>query len=101
MICNELRGTLEQFIADSIKVALRIGNCALVSYCSVVTIVNHCIVSFAQMPNYQWPVTKATFFDLAVYQEKVDAYWGRETHFRWIVLDSKLLTGYVYPSFYL
>ena len=40
-------------------------------------------------------------FDLAVCQEKADAYWGREKHVRWIVLDRKLLTGYVYPSFYL
>ena len=101
MICHELRGTLEQFIVDSIKVGLGFGNCALGSYCSVVTRVNHSIVSYAQMPNYQWPITKATFFDLAVYQGKADAYWGRETHFCWIVLDRKLLTGYVYPSFYL
>ena len=53
MICHELRDTLEQFIADSIKVGFGIGNCALGSYCSVVTRVNHCIVSYAQMPNYQ------------------------------------------------
>ena len=53
MICHELHDTLEQFIADSIKVGFGIGNCALGSYCSVVTRVNHCIVSYAQMPNYQ------------------------------------------------
>ena len=32
------------------------------SYCLVVTQVNHCIDEYAQ-----WPITKATFFDLAVH----------------------------------
>ena len=47
------------FIADSIKVALGIGNLALETYCLAVTQVNHCIVP-------QCPITLATFFDLAV-----------------------------------
>ena len=51
------------YTADSIKVALGIGNCALESYCFVITQVNHCIV-----PYVQWKITKATFFDLAVYK---------------------------------
>ena len=51
------------YTADSIKVALEIGNCALGSYCLVITQVNHCIVPYAQTT-----ITKATFFDLAVYK---------------------------------
>ena len=42
-------------IADSIKVALGIGNCALGSYCLVVTQVNHSI--FPYMSNAQLPIT--------------------------------------------
>lgn len=61
--------------ADSVKVALGIGNCALGScfggpsskslhFCS--------ICPNAQCPIiYQWPITKVTYFDLAV----LDGYW--------------------------
>ena len=45
------------YIADSFKVALVIGNCALGSYCLVVTQVNHCIVRNAQMLSAQLPTT--------------------------------------------
>ena len=46
--------------ADSIKVALGIGNCALERYCLVSTQVkdnkkNHCIVCYAQMTNAPLP----------------------------------------------
>ena len=39
-----------EFIADSIKVALSIGNCALGSYCLLITQTNHYIVPYAQLP---------------------------------------------------
>ena len=46
-----------EYIADSIKVALGFGNCALGSFCLVVTQVNenHCIVPIC--PNTQWTIT--------------------------------------------
>ena len=54
-----------EFIADSIKVALSIGNrntllrvktnCALGRYCLVVTHATHCIVPYAQKLNDQLP----------------------------------------------
>ena len=52
-----------EYIADSTKVALGFGNCALGSFCLVVIQVNenHCIVPIC--PNAQCPITKATFLD--------------------------------------
>ena len=50
-----------EYIADSIKVALGIRT---LLFGAVVTQVNHCIVPYARKTN----ITKATFFDLAVYQ---------------------------------
>ena len=47
----------KQYTADSIKVALGIGNCASGSYCLVVSQVNHFIVPYAQMTNVQLPKT--------------------------------------------
>ena len=41
------------YIADSLKLALDIGNWELRSYCLMVTQANHCIVLYAQMPNFQ------------------------------------------------
>ena len=44
-----------RYVADSIKVALGIGNWALGSYCLVFTHsqVHHCIIPYARMTNYQ------------------------------------------------
>ena len=42
-------------VADSIKIALGIGNCALGMYCFVVTHANHRIVLYAQTPNALLP----------------------------------------------
>ena len=50
---QDLIHTLLTCTAVSIKVALGIGNWAIVSYCLVVTQGNHCIVWYAQMPNSQ------------------------------------------------
>ena len=50
---QDLIHTLHTCTAGSIKVALGIGNWAIVSYCLVVTQGNHCIVWYAQMPNSQ------------------------------------------------
>ena len=46
--------------ADSIKVALGIGNNALGIHCSMITQANHCIVLYAQ-------ITKATFIVLVIF----------------------------------
>ena len=43
--------------ADSIKVALGIGNWAFGNYCLVVSQANHRIVLYAQIPNAQSPTT--------------------------------------------
>ena len=53
-----------EYIADSIKVALVFGNCALGSFCLVVTQVNenHRIVPYAQLPNAQLPMIKQPFW---------------------------------------
>ena len=56
-------------MADSIKVALGIGNWALGSYCLVVTQANHQILLYAQTPNAQSLMTnivKATSIELGV-----------------------------------
>ena len=56
-------------IADSIKVALGIGNWALGSYCLVVTQANHQILLYAQTPNAQSLMTntvKATSIESCV-----------------------------------
>ena len=50
---QDLIHTLLTCTAVSIRVALGIGNWAIVSYCLVVTQGNHCIVWYAQMPNSQ------------------------------------------------
>ena len=58
------------YIPNSIKVALRIGNCALGSYCLAVTQAKHCIVFVC--PNAQRPIAidhaiaKATFIELDI-----------------------------------
>ena len=51
-------------IPNSIKVALGIGNCALGSYCLVVTQAKHCIVFVCS--NAQCPSAKATFIELGI-----------------------------------
>ena len=59
-------------IADSVKVALGIGNCALGSYFLVVPQVNHCIfVPYVESPNALLPMTNCQSFDLAA----LDGYW--------------------------
>ena len=62
-------------IANSTKVALGIGTCALKA---MVTQVNHCIVPYAQTPitNDQCK-TKETFFYLAVYIFKLTGLAGQ------------------------
>ena len=45
------------YTADSIKIALRNGNCALGIYCLVVTQANYSFVVYAQMSNAQSPMT--------------------------------------------
>ena len=50
---QDLVHTLYTCTAGSIKLAVGIGNWAIVSYCLVVTQGNHCIVWYAQMPNSQ------------------------------------------------
>ena len=50
---QDLIHTLLTCTAVSIRVALGIGNWAIVSYCLVVTQGNHCIVWYAQIPNSQ------------------------------------------------
>ena len=46
-------------MADSINVALGIGNWAQGSYCLVVTQANNYTVPYTQMPNAQWPIPNA------------------------------------------
>ena len=66
--------TRPAFPAGSIKVALGIGNWAIGSYSLVITQANYCFVWYAQMPNaqcpipnWQFPVPRATFIELAIY----------------------------------
>ena len=47
--------TIGDRVADSIKIALGIGNWALGMYCFVVTHANHRIVLYAQTPNALLP----------------------------------------------
>ena len=54
----------KDYIANSKKVALRIGNWALGSYCLVVTQEKHCIVFVCR--NAQCPIAKATFIELYI-----------------------------------
>ena len=50
-----------QYTAKSIRVALGIGNCALRSYCLVVTQVNHFIVPYKQCPITNDQLSKQPF----------------------------------------
>ena len=57
-------------MADSIKVALGIGNWAQGSYCLVVTQANNYTVPYAQMPNGQFPMPKEAFIESALHEKQ-------------------------------
>lgn len=77
------------YIADSINVALGIGNWAIRSYCLVVTRANCCIVWYAQMPkcpipNRQFPMPKATLMESGIKNVCVELNADRLTFvFQW------------------
>ena len=62
------------------------GNCALGSYCLAVTQLKNCIVFHmpkCPMPNCQWPIAKAIFIELGIYESRASII--REANRVWLV----------------